>query len=77
MLTSRKELDALLRGAARAWLDEALAEAAHAAAHPGTDTGTPPWELRFASVEAGTADSNTPTPYAHCCSSKPEPDCPP
>ncbi|WP_329205693.1 EboA domain-containing protein [Streptomyces sp. NBC_00683] len=50
MLTSRKELDALLRGAARAWLDEALAEAAHAAAHPGTDTGTPPWELRFASA---------------------------
>ncbi|GAA2924748.1 EboA domain-containing protein [Kitasatospora cinereorecta] len=50
MLISRKELDALLRGAARAWLDEALAEAAHAAAHPGTDTGTPPWELRFASA---------------------------
>ncbi|MFD9498087.1 EboA domain-containing protein [Streptomyces sp. NPDC060035] len=50
MLTSRKELDALLRGAARAWLDEALAEAAHAAAHPGSDTGTPPWELRFASA---------------------------
>ncbi|WP_406390729.1 EboA domain-containing protein [Streptomyces sp. NBC_00887] len=50
MLTSRKELDALLRGAPRAWLDEALAEAAHAAAHPGTDAGTPPWELRFASA---------------------------
>ncbi|MET7366378.1 EboA domain-containing protein [Streptomyces sp. NPDC005566] len=50
MLISRKELDALLRGAARAWLDEALAEAAHTAAHPGTDTGAPPWELRFASA---------------------------
>ncbi|MFE4691362.1 EboA domain-containing protein [Streptomyces sp. NPDC056749] len=50
MLTSRKELDGLLGGAARAWLDEALAEAAHAAAHPGTDSGNPPWELRFASA---------------------------
>ncbi|MFJ8449499.1 EboA domain-containing protein [[Kitasatospora] papulosa] len=50
MLTSREELDDLLRGAARAWLDEALAEAAHAAAHPGADSGNPPWELRFASA---------------------------
>ncbi|MEU0145087.1 EboA domain-containing protein [Streptomyces sp. NPDC006288] len=50
MLTDRKELDGLLRGAARAWLDEALAEAAHAAAHPGADSGDPPWELRFASA---------------------------
>ncbi|NEE23324.1 sugar phosphate isomerase, partial [Streptomyces sp. SID7499] len=32
MLKSRKELDAELGGAARAWLDEALAEAAHDAA---------------------------------------------
>ncbi|MGW0788643.1 EboA domain-containing protein [Streptomyces sp. NPDC002911] len=50
MLISRKELDDQLRGAARAWLDEALAEAAHAAAHPDTGTGSPPWELRFASA---------------------------
>ncbi|MGW1817213.1 EboA domain-containing protein [Streptomyces sp. NPDC002125] len=50
MLISRKELDDRLAGAARAWLDEALAEAAHAAAHPGADSGSPPWELRFASA---------------------------
>ncbi|MGW4227857.1 EboA domain-containing protein [Streptomyces sp. NPDC004980] len=50
MLISRKELDDRLRGAARAWLDEALAEAAHAAARPEADTGNPPWELRFASA---------------------------
>ncbi|MFJ6854659.1 EboA domain-containing protein [Streptomyces sp. NPDC091271] len=50
MLSSRKELDDRLPGAARAWLDEALAEAAHAAAHPGADSGNPPWELRFASA---------------------------
>ncbi|MDQ0792864.1 EboA domain-containing protein [Streptomyces sp. B1I3] len=50
MLIDRKELDERLRGAARAWLDEALAEAAHAAAHPGSGTGNPPWELRFASA---------------------------
>ncbi|MEV5162501.1 EboA domain-containing protein [Streptomyces sp. NPDC053728] len=50
MLIDRRELDARLGGAARAWLDEALAEAAHAAAHPGADSGDPPWELRFASV---------------------------
>ncbi|MFH9613070.1 EboA domain-containing protein [Streptomyces pratensis] len=50
MLISRKELDDRLRGAARAWLDEALAEAAHAAAHPDADSGNPPWELRFASA---------------------------
>ncbi|MFE3518761.1 EboA domain-containing protein [Streptomyces sp. NPDC059166] len=50
MLTGRDELDGLLPGAARAWLDEALAEAAHAADHPGANTGNPPWELRFASA---------------------------
>ncbi|MFF0075909.1 EboA domain-containing protein [Streptomyces sp. NPDC005494] len=50
MLISRKELDDRLGGAERAWLDEALAEAAHAADHPGRDTGNPPWELRFASA---------------------------
>jgi len=50
VLTSRKELDDQLRGAARAWLDEALAEAAHAADHPDTDSGNPPWELRYASA---------------------------
>lgn len=41
MLTSRGELDAQLDGAARAWLDEALTEAARA---------LPAWELRFASA---------------------------
>ncbi|MFC8228157.1 EboA domain-containing protein [Streptomyces sp. NPDC057287] len=50
MLIDRKELDGLLGGAVRAWLDEALAEAAHAAAHPGANSGNPPWELRFASA---------------------------
>ncbi|MFG3530357.1 EboA domain-containing protein [Streptomyces sp. NPDC047917] len=54
-LLTRKELDAQLGGAARAWLDEALAEAEHAASHP--DTGqpggsyaVPPWELRYAAA---------------------------
>ncbi|MFH9611076.1 EboA domain-containing protein [Streptomyces sp. NPDC017448] len=64
MLTSREELDAELGGAARAWLDEALAEAAHEAARTGAPadaaTGTPPsaaspyasppWELRYAAA---------------------------
>ncbi|RPK88822.1 EboA domain-containing protein [Streptomyces sp. ADI98-10] len=61
MLKSRKELDAELGGAARAWLDEALAEAAHDAARteathdaPGPEaTGpctSPPWELRYAAA---------------------------
>lgn len=52
MLKSRKELDAELGGAARAWLDEALAEAAHDAATPdapGPYT-SPPWELRYAAA---------------------------
>ncbi|MER5278054.1 EboA domain-containing protein [Streptomyces sp. NPDC002809] len=53
-LLSRKELDTLLGGAARAWLDEALAEAAHAAAHPDTapadSYAVPPWELRYAAA---------------------------
>ncbi|MGW8489210.1 EboA domain-containing protein [Streptomyces sp. NPDC055886] len=57
MLTSRKELDAELGGAARAWLDEALAEAAHDAA-AASDTSrpeaspyaSPPWELRYAAA---------------------------
>lgn len=56
-LLTRKELDAQLGGAARAWLDEALAEAEHAAAHEAdhTDTGAsrtaqPPWELRYAAA---------------------------
>ncbi|WP_428951238.1 EboA domain-containing protein [Streptomyces sp. cg35] len=46
----RAQLDTTLTGAARAWLDQALAEAA---AHTGTrDEKAPPvWELRFA--EAG------------------------
>lgn len=53
-LLSRKELDTLLGGAARAWLDEALAEAAHAAAHadttPSDSYAVPPWELRYAAA---------------------------
>ncbi|MFE8913965.1 EboA domain-containing protein [Streptomyces globisporus] len=59
-LRSRKELDAELGGAARAWLDEALAEAAHDAARAATVPGTPraaaspyaspPWELRYAAA---------------------------
>ncbi|MFF8616105.1 EboA domain-containing protein [Streptomyces sp. NPDC015350] len=55
-LLTREELDARLGGAARAWLDEALAEAEHSAAHDGTHRpdhpyAVPPWELRYA--EAG------------------------
>lgn len=62
MLKSRRELDAELGGAARAWLDEALAEAAHDAATPDAPgrevtgrevTGpytSPPWELRYAAA---------------------------
>ncbi|MFB7213368.1 EboA domain-containing protein [Streptomyces sp. NPDC056255] len=54
MLT-RKDLDAQLGGAARAWLDEALAEAEHAASHqdteqPGSSYAAPPWELRYAAA---------------------------
>lgn len=53
-LLTRKELDTLLGGAARAWLDEALAEAAHAAAHadtaPADSYAVPPWELRYAAA---------------------------
>ncbi|MFJ4897678.1 EboA domain-containing protein [Streptomyces sp. NPDC088727] len=54
-LLSRGELDAQLGGGARAWLDEALAEAAHAAAHPDAAPSAnayavPPWELRFAAA---------------------------
>ncbi|MFF2407588.1 EboA domain-containing protein [Streptomyces sp. NPDC058092] len=53
-LLTRKELDARLGGAARAWLDEALAEAGHAASHedteqrPGGPYAVPSWELRYA-----------------------------
>lgn len=61
MLKSRKELDAELGGAARAWLDEALAEAAHDAARADTahdasgaeaahPYASPPWELRYAAA---------------------------
>ncbi|WP_069169677.1 EboA domain-containing protein [Streptomyces griseus] len=50
MLTDRKELDARLSDTAGTWLDDALAEAAHAAAHPGADSGPLPWELRFAAA---------------------------
>ncbi|MFJ5724236.1 EboA domain-containing protein [Streptomyces sp. NPDC093149] len=54
-LLTREELDAQLGGAARAWLDEALAEAEHAAAHEGTEQpggpyAVPPWELRYAAA---------------------------
>jgi hypothetical protein len=50
---TRKELEAQLPDAARAWLDEALAEAAHAAGAPQaapTDYAAPVWEIRFASA---------------------------
>ncbi|MET4671715.1 EboA domain-containing protein [Streptomyces microflavus] len=62
MLKSRKELDAELDGTARAWLDGALAEAAHdatarEAARAQADGGagttpyaSPPWELRYAAA---------------------------
>jgi len=43
-----RRLDSRLTGAARAWLDQALDEAA---AHPGTHGPISPWELRLA--EAG------------------------
>ncbi|WP_328906872.1 EboA domain-containing protein [Streptomyces sp. NBC_00234] len=54
-LLTRKELDVQLGGAARAWLDEALAEAEHAARtgeHPDAATAfaVPPWELRYAAA---------------------------
>lgn len=53
-LLSREELDTQLGGTARAWLDEALAEAAHAAAHadtaPADSFAVPPWELRYAAA---------------------------
>ncbi|MEL5957936.1 EboA domain-containing protein [Streptomyces sp. CLV115] len=54
-LLTREELDAQLGGAARAWLDEALAEAEHAASHPDTEQSrspyaAPPWELRYAAA---------------------------
>ncbi|MFJ8848788.1 EboA domain-containing protein [Streptomyces sp. NPDC102437] len=54
-LLTRKDLDAQLGGAARAWLDEALAEAEHAASHqgteqPGSSYAAPPWELRYAAA---------------------------
>ncbi len=53
MLTTRKELDRRLGGAARAWLDESLAEAAHAA--DATEDATTAyaarsWEMRFAAA---------------------------
>ena len=54
-LLTRKELDVQLGGAARAWLDEALAEAEHAARtseHPDAAPAfaVPPWELRYAAA---------------------------
>ncbi|MFD5900780.1 EboA domain-containing protein [Streptomyces microflavus] len=66
MLKSRKELDAELDGTARAWLDGALAEAAHDATArdaaraqadggagttpPDSPYASPPWELRYAAA---------------------------
>ncbi|MET7855624.1 EboA domain-containing protein [Streptomyces sp. NPDC005318] len=51
---TREQLDAQLGGAARAWLDESLAEAAHTALHadtaPVSRYAVPPWELRFAAA---------------------------
>ncbi|MFG2560789.1 EboA domain-containing protein [Streptomyces sp. NPDC048496] len=53
-LQTRGQLDGRLSGAARAWLDEALAEAADAAVHEDTAPrgpyAAPPWELRFAAA---------------------------
>ncbi|MCX4735968.1 EboA domain-containing protein [Streptomyces sp. NBC_01363] len=54
-LLTREELDAQLGGAARAWLDEALAEAEHSATHqdaeqPGGPYAAPSWELRYAAA---------------------------
>jgi hypothetical protein len=46
----RAQLDTALSGAARAWLDQALAEA-EAAPGPGDEKVPPVWEMRFA--EAG------------------------
>ncbi|MET9800573.1 EboA domain-containing protein [Streptomyces sp. NPDC006368] len=54
MTTTREELDDRLGGAARAWLHEALAEAAHAAGTMPVGTtpyaAPPSWETRFASA---------------------------
>ncbi|MGW9299249.1 EboA domain-containing protein [Streptomyces cyaneofuscatus] len=55
MLKSRKELDAELDATARAWLDAALTEAAHAATEDATaealdSAASPPWELRYAAA---------------------------
>ncbi|WP_435296244.1 EboA domain-containing protein [Streptomyces sp. YPW6] len=57
MLKSRKELEAELGGAARAWLDEALAEAAHdvgavhdAPRREASPYAFPSWELRYATA---------------------------
>ncbi|MFF1646602.1 EboA domain-containing protein [Streptomyces sp. NPDC058240] len=54
-LLTRKELDAQFGGAARAWLDEALAEAEHSATHQdaeqsGGPYAAPSWELRYAAA---------------------------
>ncbi|MGW2178303.1 EboA domain-containing protein [Streptomyces sp. NPDC001732] len=54
-LPTREELDARLGGAARAWLDEALAEAEHSASHeearqPDRPYAVPSWELRYAAA---------------------------
>nr|WP_202462658.1 EboA domain-containing protein [Streptomyces sp. SID8374] len=58
-MKSRKELDAELDAAARAWLGEALAEAAqdaaarempHAGAAEAAPYASPPWELRYAAA---------------------------
>ncbi|MGW3623510.1 EboA domain-containing protein [Streptomyces sp. NPDC000880] len=53
MTPTRKELDEQLPDAARAWLDDALAEAAHAAGTPqaaSSPYAAPAWELRFAAA---------------------------
>ncbi|MER6722139.1 EboA domain-containing protein [Streptomyces halstedii] len=66
MLTTREELDDRLPGAARAWLDEALAEAAHAADRPDTgtpdrpDTGNPPSGTGTGNPPSGTGTGNPP-----------------
>ncbi|WNO71343.1 EboA domain-containing protein [Streptomyces sp. AM8-1-1] len=64
MLMTRKELDSRLGGAARAWLDESLAEAAHAA-DAGEDATTVyaarSWEMRFAAAGRQCGQDNADT----------------
>ncbi|MEI7030286.1 EboA domain-containing protein [Streptomyces pratensis] len=66
MLKSREELDAALGEAARAWLDEALAEAAHEALGAGAAPAdaTRAEALRAEAARTGTAPSEATRPEA-------------